>query len=101
MGTVTLPASAVLEGACLDDGLPTPPGATSVLWTSVSGPGTVAFLHPASTTTTASFSVAGVYVLRLSATDGALAAGDELTVVVEPTPVPVGVSQSLSPVFAL
>ena len=43
----------------------------SVLWTKVSGPGTVTFANAASASTTATFTHAGLYVLRLTADDGA------------------------------
>ena len=58
-----------LDGTAFDDGLP---GAVplSIAWTEVSGPGTVNFSNPASAATTASFSVGGVYELRLTADDG-------------------------------
>ncbi|HVL93799.1 MAG TPA: LamG-like jellyroll fold domain-containing protein [Acidimicrobiales bacterium] len=80
--TVVLPASANLDGTVTDDGLPNPPGATTTAWTKVSGPGTVTFGSASATDTTASFSAAGTYVLRLTADDGALSASDDVTVVV-------------------
>jgi hypothetical protein len=49
-------------------------------WSEVSGPGTVSFADPSAVSTTASFSEAGTYVLRLSADDSALTSSDELTV---------------------
>lgn len=52
-----------------DDGLPSPPGKVTVLWTKISGPGEVTFADPAAINTTATFSVPGVYVLELVATD--------------------------------
>ena len=52
-------------------------------WTKVSGPGTVTFGDPAAVDTTASFSGAGTYVLRLSANDGALSSADDITVTVK------------------
>lgn len=42
-------------------------GATSVLWSKVSGPGTITFGSSTNVTTTASASVDGIYVLRLTA----------------------------------
>ena len=80
--TVTLPASASLDGTVTDDGLPNPPGAVTTTWSRVSGPGTVTFGNPAAVDTTASFSAAGTYVLRLTANDGALTSFDEVTVTV-------------------
>jgi hypothetical protein len=84
--TITLPGSASLSGTVSDDGLPNPPGATTVAWSMVSGPGSVSFADPASTSTLASFSQDGTYVLRLTASDSTLTAADDLTVVVQPAP---------------
>jgi hypothetical protein len=79
---ITLPATASLSGTVTDDGQPNPPGATTVHWSVVSGPGTVGFDNPDIKSTTASFGQAGSYVLRLTASDGALSASDDLTVTV-------------------
>lgn len=86
--TVTLPASAALAGSATDDGLPTPPGMLTLAWTMVSGPagGTVTFTPPDAAATTASFTVAGDYVLRLTASDGALSASADVAVTVNPAP---------------
>ncbi|MCW1914295.1 proprotein convertase P-domain-containing protein [Luteolibacter sp. GHJ8] len=83
---VTLPAFANLDASASDDGLPNPPASLSTLWTRVSGPGQVTFGAAASIDTTATFSVAGTYVLRLEASDGAFTSSDELTVVVNSQP---------------
>jgi RHS repeat-associated protein len=82
--SITLPASAMLSGSATDDGLPNPPAALTLAWTKVSGPGTVTFGNPASAATTASFGAAGVYVLRLTADDGALTASADVTITVNP-----------------
>ncbi len=81
--TVSWPNAAPLNAAVADDGLPcnTP---LTVLWSMVSGPGTVAFLNANARETTASFSTPGVYILRLRASDGQLSSSDELRVEVEP-----------------
>jgi hypothetical protein len=86
--TVLLTAGATLSGVVSDDGLPNPPGAVTTGWAKVSGPdGDVAFADPAATSTTATFPVAGVYVLRLTAGDSALTAADDVTITVtEPVP---------------
>ena len=55
-----------------DDGLPNPPAAVTTTWSTISGPGTVTFGNASAVDTTASFSQAGTYVLRLTADDGAL-----------------------------
>jgi hypothetical protein len=86
--TVTLPASAGLTGTVTDDGLPDPPGLVTTAWSQVSGPGTVTFDDLAAVNTTASFSLAGTYVLRLSANDGELVARDDVTITVNPAPTP-------------
>ena len=65
-----------------DDGLPNPPGAVSTTWSKVSGPGTVTFGNANAVDTTASFSLAGSYVLRLTANDSALQASDDISVTV-------------------
>jgi hypothetical protein len=88
--TVQLGQSLSLSGFVSDDGLPQSPGMFTVLWTRESGPGNVTFVNPASASTTAQFSAAGTYVLRLSATDGELEGFDELTVTVtQPVETPV------------
>jgi hypothetical protein len=84
--STTLPATATLRGTSTDDGLPAP--TLTHQWSKVSGPGTVSFASPGSLSTTASFSVSGSYVVRLSSSDSALSASDTLTVTVAaPAPV--------------
>jgi hypothetical protein len=80
--TVQLGQSLNLSGIVSDDGLPNSPGLLTLLWVRVSGPGTVTFSSPTAAATSAQFSAAGTYVLRLSADDGELQAFDELTVTV-------------------
>jgi hypothetical protein len=80
---LSLPSMAGLEGSVSDDGLPAPPTLT-IAWSVVSGPGTVTFADPTNPSTTASFSTVGVYVLRLSASDGVLSASDDMQVTVNP-----------------
>ena len=88
--SITLPAAASLDGTVGDDGLPSPPGALSTSWTTVSGPGTVTFGDSSVVDTAASFASAGTYVLRLTAYDGALTTTDDVTITVsdvgQPTP---------------
>ncbi|MBA3374725.1 MAG: hypothetical protein H0U00_02735 [Actinobacteria bacterium] len=81
--TITLPAGAALNGTVSDDGQPTPPSLTTT-WTEQSGPGTVIFGNANAVDTTATFSQAGTYVLRLTASDGDLSSFDQLTVIVNP-----------------
>lgn len=80
--TVTLPAAASLAGTASDDGLPNPPGSLTITWSKVSGPGTVTFANPSQPVTTATFSSAGTYVLRLTANDSALSTSDDVTITV-------------------
>ncbi len=77
--TVILPASASLSGRVADDGKPNPPGAVTVTWSAVSGPGVVAFGNSNALATTASFSAGGTYVLRLSADDGQVKTSTAIT----------------------
>jgi hypothetical protein len=77
---VTLPNAATLSGSVTDDGLPG--GTVTAAWSTVSGPGTVTFAYPSQASTTSAFSAAGTYVLRLTGSDGALSAGDDVTVTV-------------------
>ncbi|MGE3957096.1 MAG: hypothetical protein AB7H96_10295, partial [Vicinamibacterales bacterium] len=83
--TITLPAGATLSGTVTDDGLPQGASVTSA-WTQQSGPGTATFANAASASTGVTFSVAGTYVLRLTADDTALTAFDEVTITVNPAP---------------
>lgn len=80
--TITLPSSINLNGSVKDDGLPKPPGAVTVAWTKLSGPGTVNFGNVNAAVTTASFSAAGTYQLRLTANDGILSASDDVQITV-------------------
>src|SRR5207249_165968 len=69
--TITLPSSATLNGTAADDGLPA--GSTlTTTWSKVSGPGTVTFGNANALSSTASFSAAGTYSLRLTASDSAV-----------------------------
>lgn len=77
--SVTLPATASLAGSASDaDG----PSSLSVNWTLVSGPGPVTFANAAATATTAGFTAAGSYVLRLAASDGAVSSASDVSVTV-------------------
>ncbi len=77
---VDFPATAALDGTATDDGLPS--GVLTLSWSKVDGPGTVTFSSPNAEDTTASFSQAGTYTLRISADDTQLSASDTVTVVV-------------------
>jgi RHS repeat-associated protein len=85
--TITLPNDTVeLNGSATDDGLPN--GTLAVTWSLVSGPGTVNFYNPNEAVTEASFSVAGSYVLKLTASDSQLQSSATTTVTVNPAPYP-------------
>ncbi len=82
--SITLPTNQVsLNGTATDDGLPQG-SVLTLAWSKVSGPGTVTFSAPTQAIGTATFSTAGTYVLKLTASDGQLSANDTLTVTVKP-----------------
>lgn len=83
---IVLPAAASLAGIAGDDGLPNPPAQVAVRWFKMSGPGTVTFANASAAATTATFSLAGTYVLRLTADDGALTSEDTVTLVISLAP---------------
>ena len=85
---ITLPVNQVsLVGTASDDGLPA--GSTLTLsWTKASGPGVVEFATPSLAATSAVFGSAGVYELRLTASDGDASASDAVVVTVNPAPTP-------------
>ena len=78
--TITLPNTANLVATATDDGLPSPPAQLTFTWSKVSGPGTVNFGTPNSLTTTATFDIAGSYVLRITVSDSDLSASDDVIV---------------------
>ena len=82
----TLPSGVSLDGTVTDDGNPDPPGAFTVAWSKISGPGTVTFGSSTSVDTTASFSTAGTYVLRLMADDDALTSYDDVSIAANAAP---------------
>lgn len=84
--TVMLPGAATLTSTVTDDGLPNPPALLTTTWSMVSGPGTTTFGNAATAITSATFSTAGTYVLRLTGTDGALSASDDVVLTVTPAP---------------
>jgi hypothetical protein len=79
---VTRAAILQLHGSVQDD--ITPSENLTVRWTRVSGPGSVEFADPSTVNTTATFTVPGTYVLRLTVSDGQYTVSDEVTVVVQP-----------------
>jgi RHS repeat-associated protein len=81
--SITLPNGATLDGTVTDDGNPAG-GTLSIDWNKVSGPGTVTFSNKTSADTSATFSAAGTYTLRLSASDSQLARTDDVVITVSP-----------------
>ena len=94
---IDLATSVPLAASVMDDGLPVPPNAMTYAWSKVSGPGTVTFGQGTSLTTTATFSLIGTYVLRLTANDSALAGYDDLIVIVNAKALLVVGDTNLSP----
>ncbi|MBN1981183.1 MAG: peptidoglycan DD-metalloendopeptidase family protein, partial [Chitinivibrionales bacterium] len=85
--TIALPSGANLSGVVTDDGKPNPPAAVSVQWSQASGPSQAVIANPQALNTTAAFPQSGVYVFRLSASDGELTATDNVSITVNPEPV--------------
>jgi hypothetical protein len=89
--------TAQLHGSASDDGQV---GPLSLTWTKVSGPGSVSFTNALNATTAATFSQPGAYVLRLTASDGALSAADETVITLtgenQPPTVDVGADQVIA-----
>ncbi len=75
--SLDLGQSASLSGVATDDGFPS--GTLTYAWTASPAAGVV-FSAPNSPSTTATFPSPGIYVLRLTVSDGALATSDELIV---------------------
>src|SRR2546425_365824 len=94
---ITLPSIANLTGSATDDGQPNPPGVLTTTWSQVSGPGTVSFSNASALNSTATFSASGAYVLRLTVSDGALAASDDVAVTVNPAPAPLAAEEKIDP----
>src|SRR3989449_7334405 len=94
---ITLPGSANLTGTAIDDGQPNPPGVLTTTWSQVSGPGTVSFSNASALNSTATFSASGAYVLRLTVSDSALAASDDVAVTVNPAPVQSVIEDKIDP----
>ena len=66
-----------------DDGQP-PPAVLTYLWGTDSGPAAAGFSSSTVDDPMVTFPVAGTYVLRLTASDGALSASDTVQVTVNP-----------------
>lgn len=79
--TIEISNGVALSGTATDDGLPQGNSVTTA-WSKVSGPGEVIFANANALVTTANFSAAGTYVLRLTASDGELVAGSNVIITV-------------------
>jgi RHS repeat-associated protein len=77
---ITLPVNFLtLNGSASGGGLP-----LITSWSTVSGPGSVAFASVGSPVTTAAFTAAGVYDIRLTATNGETTVSADATITVNP-----------------
>ena len=83
--TVILPSTLALSATVSDSALPSG-GTIGVNWSQVQGPGTVSFTSPNSTSTTASFSKPGGYVVELSASDQDASDSVQFAITVNPQP---------------
>jgi hypothetical protein len=79
----TLPSIALAPPA-YDDGLPS--NALTFSWSKVSGPGSVTFSSPTQNNTDATFTLPGVYNLRLTVSDSLLNGSGDLNIVMRDTP---------------
>jgi CubicO group peptidase (beta-lactamase class C family) len=83
--TTELPFEVALQGSAADNGAPQP---LAVQWSVESGPGAVTFADAARLDTSAMFTAAGVYTLRLTVSDGELSSADVTSVTVHPAVYP-------------
>lgn len=83
-GNCTVGTGYGLQGSAVDDGLPS--GTLTYLWSQQSGPGVAAFNNASDPLTTVTPPTAGTYVFRLTVSDGALSAFDEMTLTVVNNP---------------
>jgi autotransporter-associated beta strand protein len=97
---VYLPAGVglVVEASVVDDGLPAPPGATTVQWSQVSGPDAVTFGTADQPTSTVTFATDGDYQVQLAASDGYAVVTTSVWVHVGQTPPAVGAAPVATPV---
>ncbi len=78
--TVAIEAVTKLKGIASDDGLPE---MMYLLWSKVSGPGTVTFSDPDLLTTKAAFTITGTYMIKFKALDSLLYGARNSTVIVK------------------
>lgn len=75
--TVRTNLNYMLRGRASDDGLPRKPGRLTLRWSKISGPGTVTFGNSNLAVSSVRLSAAGLYRLRLTATDGELTSSSD------------------------
>jgi len=78
------PIVMTLDGTATDDGLPS--GTLDLLWELTDGPDSLVWDDAALEDPTVTLTEPGVYLLRLTADDGELSAGDTLQIAVHPAP---------------
>ena len=81
--SLTSPAQVFLNASIKDDGLPVGKPVTST-WTQISGPAAAAIISPTSAQTFVNFTVPGIYVLRITASDTQLTSSSDLQITVNP-----------------
>jgi hypothetical protein len=77
--------SVLIDATVKDNGVTNPTSGMTYTWTKVTGPGTVVFNQGAAIDTAATFSTAGSYVLRLTASDSTNVGYDDVKVYVGPS----------------
>jgi hypothetical protein len=97
--TVQTGVAVTLTGTVTDDGLPNPPGAVTFFWAYL-GTNNITITNPASLTNTFVFTDPGVYVFRLTASDGQLTSFADVTVTVLP-PTEVDITADISDAYEL
>jgi hypothetical protein len=75
-----------LSATASDDRQPGFPGALTFAWTLSGGPGVATFTPPDALATTVSFSLPGIYLARITASDGSLSGFGEMSVFAKDTP---------------
>ena len=81
-GNVT---GAALAATVADDCQPDPPNAITLAWSQEGGPGTAMFESPNASATNVTFTEPGIYVLRLTASDGSFSGFGEASVFAKDT----------------
>ncbi|MGW6498452.1 galactose-binding domain-containing protein [Nonomuraea angiospora] len=93
--TFSRPGQARLDAVVKDDGLPS--GRLTTQWAKVDGPGEAFFTNPTGTDTVVSFSEAGAYRLKLTATDGEKSSSTTVNVTVTPQSAQANVAPKATP----